>query len=73
MASITVPDIKADWAFFRKVLYVGIITWVVAVRLLHIDPLGLSKALPVAWAFDAISIVAVVLLIWALYDKRPRI
>lgn len=73
MASIPIPDFKMNWALARKILYIGILLWVIAVRFMGIDPFGLRAALPIAWLFDAISLAALAILLWHLWPKHPKI
>lgn len=73
MATVNVPDLKIDWKTARRILYTALVVWVLAVRSLKVDPLALSKALPIAWGFDAISIIAITLVVWHLWDLRPKI
>jgi len=74
MASINVPDF--DWKFLRRVLYVGLFTWLVGVRLLGMDPFDdlMSGAVSLSTFFDAIGIVAVWLVGWTvLWPIRPKL
>lgn len=71
---ITVPDF--DWAYARKVLYVLLATWVLGVRMAHIDPFDdiVAGRFDLGVVFDLFAILGVYLLCWhVMYPNRPKI
>lgn len=76
MFKIVRSDGKTDWLLFRRTLYIMIITWVVGVRLLNMDPFDdiVNNKITFATLLDAVGLYGVWLISWHLvWPARPKI
>lgn len=65
---------KTDWPFIRRVFYVALVVWVVAVRVFNVDPFGLAALYVVAWVMDLLAIIAIWLFVWhVMWPNRPAL
>lgn len=65
-----------NWRDVRRVFYVGLLTWVIGVRLLNLDPFDdlFAGTFTLGTVLDGLSLYAVWLLVWhVLWPLRPKI
>ena len=69
-------DGKTNWQDIRRVFYVALITWVIGVRFLNLDPFKdlVSGHVTLGTGIDALCLYGIWLLVWhVLWAWRPRI
>lgn len=73
---ITAAGGKVNWMNIRRFFYVALVTWLVGVRLIGLDPFDdlVAGRFDLGVIMDALSLYAVWLLVWHLvWPARPRI
>ena len=69
---ITAAGGKVNWMNLRRFFYVAVITWLIGVRLIGLNPFD-DKTLGLDTILDALSLYAVWLITWhVLWSLRPR-
>lgn len=69
---ITTSGGKVNWLSLRRFFYVAVITWLVGVRLIGLNPFD-DKTLGLDTILDALGLYAVWLIVWhVLWALRPK-
>ena len=69
---ITAAGGKVNWMNLRRFLYVAIVTWLIGVRLIGLNPFD-DKEWTLATILDALGLYAVWLVVWhTLWAVRPK-
>ena len=69
---ITAAGGKVNWMNLRRFLYVAIVTWLIGVRLIGLNPFD-DKELTLATVLDTLGLYAVWLVVWhTLWSVRPK-
>jgi hypothetical protein len=69
-------DGKTDWGSLRAVMYCLLVTWIVGVRLMGLDPFDdlVAGRFDLGVIFDLLAVIAVYLLCWhVMYPNRPKV
>ena len=69
---ITAAGGKVNWMNIRRFFYVAIVTWLIGVRLIGLNPFD-DKELTLGTILDALGLYAVWLMVWhTLWSLRPK-
>lgn len=69
---ITAAGGKVNWMNIRRFFYVAIVTWLIGVRLIGLNPFD-DKELTLGTILDALALYAVWLMVWhTLWSLRPK-
>lgn len=73
---ITSSNGDIQWQHIRRFAYVALITWVIGVRLMQMDPFDdlAANRVTLSTLFDGLGLYAIWLLVWHLvWPARPKI